>query len=270
MKKIISKIARLIKSLFLKRGLLLEKTTSANELNELFKLLRPVKTKYNLIRVGGDEDGGYLLPNDLEMIEACYSPGVGSSIKFEIDLFEKFKIGSHLADYSVDDPANKSPAILSFTKKYLGSITSKNHISFDDWIDIFNPVSHNKDLIMQMDIEGGEYETLMAINEKTLKRFRIIVLELHDIEAFANRNYFKFMKIFFHKLLKHHNVVHIHPNNAGGIKNISGKSIPQLLEVTLIRKDRAESKGFVDNLPHALDRKNIAHLDDIELYGIWN
>ena len=47
-----------------------------NELKELIKALRPVQTKIRLIRVGGANDGGYLIPDDLEGIAACFSPGV--------------------------------------------------------------------------------------------------------------------------------------------------------------------------------------------------
>ena len=36
-----------------------------DQIKELIKALRPVKTKFDLIRIGGNNDGGYLIPNDL-------------------------------------------------------------------------------------------------------------------------------------------------------------------------------------------------------------
>ena len=55
-----------------------------NELKELIKALRPVKTKFDLIRIGGANDGGYLIPDDLEGIAACFSPGVADTASFEV------------------------------------------------------------------------------------------------------------------------------------------------------------------------------------------
>lgn len=38
--------------------------------------IRPESQVKELIRVGSNHDGGYLVPNDLEDIKYCYSPGV--------------------------------------------------------------------------------------------------------------------------------------------------------------------------------------------------
>ena len=40
----------------------------------------------NLIRVGSKNDGGYLVPDDLKNINACFSPGVDLNVSFETDL----------------------------------------------------------------------------------------------------------------------------------------------------------------------------------------
>ena len=46
------------------------------EIVEVFQLLKPKASKTPLIRIGGDGDGSYLVPDDLEGITACFSPGV--------------------------------------------------------------------------------------------------------------------------------------------------------------------------------------------------
>ena len=43
----------------------------------LIKLINPVYTGYNLLRLGNEGDGGYLLPDCLSGIECCLSPGTG-------------------------------------------------------------------------------------------------------------------------------------------------------------------------------------------------
>ena len=57
---------------------------------------------YNLIRIGSNSDGGYLVPNILDNISYCFSPGVGKLTKFEDHLL-KYKIKSFLADGQVNN-----------------------------------------------------------------------------------------------------------------------------------------------------------------------
>ena len=56
--------------------------------------------KTNLIRLGNNGDGGYLVPDDLNGIEACFSPGVADNVNFEKALAKK-KISSYLLDKSI-------------------------------------------------------------------------------------------------------------------------------------------------------------------------
>src|SRR4029078_8659487 len=52
------------------------KTTSMDDLRSLVARWHPVATEHGLIRVGCDGDGGYLVPDDLNGIQACLSPRV--------------------------------------------------------------------------------------------------------------------------------------------------------------------------------------------------
>ena len=60
------------------------------------KKLIPKKIDIELIRLGEDNDGGYLVPNDLKGINKNYSAGVGFLTKFEKQLEENFNISSNL------------------------------------------------------------------------------------------------------------------------------------------------------------------------------
>ena len=59
--------------------------TERDALTRLISRLAPVSPTQPLIRLGPAGDGGYLVPDDLEGIEACFSPGVGGSFGFEHD-----------------------------------------------------------------------------------------------------------------------------------------------------------------------------------------
>lgn len=42
-----------------------------------------------MIRIGEVHDSSYIIPDDLEGITACFSPGVGPSSSFELDVAEE-------------------------------------------------------------------------------------------------------------------------------------------------------------------------------------
>ena len=73
------KISNYLLSLF---GYYLEKPSSKSEILDFIKILRPYSTEHKLIRLGGNHDGGYLVPDDLNNIKFNLSPGVGSRFHF--------------------------------------------------------------------------------------------------------------------------------------------------------------------------------------------
>lgn len=92
-----------------------ERCTSKQDLLNFFSMLSVKESEHGLIMVGGMSDGGYLIPNDLEKIKYCFSPGVSSTANFELEL-TNFGIHSFLADYSVD-AAPLDNAFFTFDKK---------------------------------------------------------------------------------------------------------------------------------------------------------
>jgi len=227
-------------------------------LEKLLKDLRPVKTKYELIRFGGDNDGGYLVPNDLDGITACFSPGVADNATFEKDLLER-GILSHLADASVDGPPN-GIEVASFEKKFLGGVKDEDHITLDQWTNRCG--GFLGDWILQMDIEGSEYETILAAHMHTIRRFRIIVMEMHNVEQWFSPITWGCIKVFFDKLLDFFHVVHLHPNNNCSFLLADEIPLPTTFEITLLRKDRSPDLGFVTSFPHPLDQPNVADKPD--------
>jgi hypothetical protein len=231
------------------------------QLQALLKSLHPVKTKYDLVRIGGNNDGGYLIPNDLSGVSTCFSPGVDVTAKFEIALCKR-GIGSHLADASVDGaPSGFTP--LSFTKKYLGAINDGEYMTLEYWVkskeSVIWPVG---DFILQMDIEGAEYQTILATPIDILRRFRIIAIEIHNAQHWFSPIAWETVQGFFQKLLADFHVVHNHPNNNCPFIDADEILMPTVFELTLLRKDRAEAEGFVTEFPHPLDQPNVLDKPD--------
>lgn len=152
--------------------------TALPEATLIDDFLRPYTTDTPLIRVGDFGDGGYLVPDDFRGIAACYSPGVSQQASFEMDVAKR-GIPSFMADASVENPPLQVPGA-QFVRKFLGDKDAGEFMTLASWVAETDP-DPKADLLLQMDIEGAEYETLGAAPRDLLRRFRIIVIELHNL-----------------------------------------------------------------------------------------
>ena len=73
-------------------GYEIRRQTPKNRFLQLISDLWPSQSQFNLIRVGGDSDGAYLVPDCLVGDEILISPGVGASILFELEILKRFGI----------------------------------------------------------------------------------------------------------------------------------------------------------------------------------
>jgi hypothetical protein len=248
------------------RRLSLGKIADPAAVASLIRRLFPVTTPLELIRIGGEGDGGYLIPDDLDGVVACFSPGVDVIALFEAALVAR-GIPCYLADASVDAAPIDDP-LVHFEKKFLGVVDDPMTVTLDAWVARCVPAAG--DLILQMDIEGGEWPVLLNVSDAVLRRFRIIVLELHGMERIVDRFGFSIIDAALDRLLRNYHVVHNHPNNQMDAVKLGDLVIPPLLEVTLLRKDRAAPTGFATSFPHALDRKNVEERPDLALPINWH
>jgi hypothetical protein len=215
--------------------------------------------------MGGDSDGGYLIPDDLDGVDVCFSPGVSSVADFELDLTRR-GIKCFLADYAVDAPPFQN-SLFEFEKKFIGSVEDDMFMTLDNWVRR-KALPHNE-LILQMDIEGAEYGVLYHADIETLKRFRIIVIEFHRFDMIFDESGFELMKLTFEKLMKEFEVVHIHPNNCSRSASYKKFAVPPIVEFTFFRRDRITQKVATTEFPHELDRKNVLQNDDVVLPTNW-
>lgn len=227
--------------------------TDEARVRSLVERLHPVAASAELIRLGPTGDGGYLVPDDLAGIVACYSPGVSSISGFERDC-ANLGMQVFLADKSVDGPAEGHERF-QFSKKFIGAYSDDDFMTLDDWVSSTLADRHS-DLMLQIDIEGFEYETFLASSEALLRRFRIIVAEFHDLQNLWSVPFFSLASRAFEKLLRTHACVHLHPNNCCGSADMRGMTMPRVMEFTFQRRDRVASNGFVKTFPHPLDADN--------------
>lgn len=250
---------------------LLRSDTSRKSLSELLSKIRPVNISVPLKRLGPEGDGGYVVPDDFEGCDGLISPGVGDISDFEFALAEK-GLNILLLDGSVEGPS-RSHQNFVFWKKFLASSQSVTTVTLKNALGEF-PVT--RDLCLQMDIEGGEWEVLATVDSESLKRFRMIIVEVHGFaQRVLSKTGFLLAHVIFEKLLQDFVVAHVHVNNATRSYVLPANQgqpravLPNTFELTLIRKDRVRIRGGTPKLPSDLDSRNVSWKPDSELPNEW-
>jgi hypothetical protein len=257
-------IKRQIEKFVADRGFTVANSKKPDAIKDLLHHLHPVTTHFDLTRFGQPCDGGYLIPNDLEGLVACFSPGVDVKSSFEADLAAR-SIPCYLADASVNGPPTVNP-LIHFQKKFVGVVEDDTTITLEKWVNENAP--GDGDLLLQMDIEGAEWPVMLNVSDSVLMRFRIVVLELHGMERLLDPFAFDVIAATMNRLLTCFHVVHLHPNNHIPPHRGAGLTLPRDMEITLLRRDRAPATGYATAFPHPLDaactpgRPNYALPDD--------
>lgn len=261
------KIKSLIKEILFKLKL---QISIAVKKDDVIKFIKRFNDKYifeDLLRIGGQSDGGYLLPTKLKKVTHCFSPGVDTKIEFEKELSSKYNIKSFLADASIEKLPEENDNF-KFIRKFLSNNTNDENITLRDWMS--NCLDGTEgEILLQMDIEGSEYDVLTFESEKILERFSIIIIEFHFLDKIFDRYFLKMISSIFEKLYINFSICHVHPNNCCGIAKLHGIEIPRVIEVTFIRNDMVNKNNNRIVLPHPLDIKNINHKKNIIMPEIW-
>ena len=238
---------------------------------------RPVSID-DLIRIGKDNDGGYVVPIvAVRQSTSLLSLGVSLDWSFEqsmldmqpgikllcvdgttglgravIKAFQKlFDFIAHLITLNFRRAKSDIGFILipmkfyNFFSKYpllklmVGNSSRRGYINITQLIDKYFPSDDN--VFLKIDIEGGEYEVL-PLEKRVSEIVNCLVVEFHALE----KNWEKFQEIMS-SLMDDFYVAHIHGNNFQSY--IPGTQVPEVLEITFINKKYFQSKpGSSDKL----------------------
>lgn len=241
------------------------KVTGTQRVAALIESLQPIAPPVPFIRLGPEGDGGYLVPDDLQDIEACFSPGVSFVSGFEKDCAE-LGMNVFLADKSVEQPAEPHERF-HFTQKYIGATSNSDYLTLEQWV-THSGVQRESDLLLQIDIEGAEYESFLSASDALMERFRIVVAEFHMLHELWNSPFYTLASRVFEKLLQTHACVHLHPNNCCGAVRRKDLDIPRVMEFTFLRKDRLGEFALRTDFPHPLDSDNTDN-ESLPLANCW-
>lgn len=142
-----------------------------SELTDLLRTLRPYESGIPLIRVGSKVDGGYLLPDDFLGISRCISPGCDGLWEFEKQLWVSHGIPSVICDREEKIPSDL-PQEFSIVDAFIEFQEDSDNVTLQSLMDS-NCEEDETDLILQMDIEGSEYLSILATPQSTLRKLKL-------------------------------------------------------------------------------------------------
>ncbi|SLN10456.1 hypothetical protein ROG8370_00164 [Roseovarius gaetbuli] len=254
----------------LDHGHIRQAAAKRSDVEELISDFRAAYTPTRLVRIGGDGDGGYMMPDDFDGITHCFSPGVSITADFEDHIARDYGIKSFLADASVDNPPMDNP-LFEFDKKFLGAYNDDIFTTLNSWMTQKLGDQTGNDLVLQMDIEGAEFDVLIESSVETLRKFRMMVIEYHSMQRIFERNSLPLIKAVFRKLHSQFAIVHMHANNCSPLATCRGLEVPPVFEVSYLRRDRLAdlATGGVVSLPHPQDHPNVPANPDVVIPEVW-
>lgn len=215
----------------------------------MLKIFQPY-TCNNLVRLGKDYDGGYLVNlHDVRKSNKLLSLGIGSDVSFE----EHFTRMNNCIVDAYDESAG-SHGFFDHEKHNLHLVNVGNKLNERS----INDLLTEDDIFIKCDIEGAEYDIFESLITHS-SRLSGLVIEVHSINDPAN---FNELLNFISKLdMK---LIHVHVNNYFYYKTSTNGNIPDILELSFtsandVRYDRSLQ------LPNTLDMPNNPNDEDFKI-----
>eukprot|EP00928_Gymnodinium_smaydae_P004761 TRINITY_DN11623_c2_g1_i1.p1 TRINITY_DN11623_c2_g1~~TRINITY_DN11623_c2_g1_i1.p1 ORF type:complete len:486 (-),score=53.63 TRINITY_DN11623_c2_g1_i1:429-1829(-) len=215
---------------------------SNRDMLEYLRLFR-VCASCDLMRLGDDEDGGYLMCRDEGLrpsdgtsgegrLVAAYSYGINGADAWGSAVSRRFGVEVHQYDcFDTRVPLCEAPCRSRFHAECLGVDPESSpspsshtfnalavHLQRNGHIDVTDG-----QLLLKVDIEGSEWDVFSSLDEGVLRKFRQIVVEFHQPHLMTRCDAKTLQKrvMALLNILQVFSVVHVHPNQFYGYLEVS-------------------------------------------------
>lgn len=229
----------------------------------LARMLRPYKVPgVRKIRVGGDQDGAYIMLDDLKEAETAFSLGVGPNVDWDFEMAGRGLL-VHQFDHTVECSPRKHERF-HFHKRMIAAVPTEGADTLVSMLD--HAVTHRpQSSILKIDIENAEWGVFAHATPDVFHKFSQILCEFHALDYLHLNHHWDLALRGLSNLKKFFEVVHVHANNSAGITYIDGRPLPFVIEATLVSRARYDTRPGTETFPGALDRPNDPGKTDYEL-----
>ncbi|MPZ37431.1 MAG: glycosyltransferase [Rhizobiales bacterium] len=213
-------------------------------------------------RIGGECDGGYVMIDDLQDVQVCYSFGIGFDVSWDVDMAQR---GATVFQYDHTVAAPRQPhAAFCFRQIGIAPADGDNMRTLQSLLNE-NKHSSDKEMILKIDVEGAEWDVFDHAPSHVLGHFKQIVCEFHGLAELRDRRWCERATRVLVKLANTHAPVHVHGNNFGSFNIVDGVPVPDVLEVTYVRRSSYSLEPSAESFPTVLDRPNNPSASDVYL-----
>lgn len=203
----------------------------------LLDYIKPYDIPGEMVRYGNKRDGGYVVNKDfLKFSNTLYTYGVCDDITFELDFLNNNpEYTVHLYDHTISNFPYYSNKNIFSHKEGLSLDTTANCDC------VLNHILKNNDqdkkIFLKMDIESHELHYFLNRDLSKFNNIVQLIAEFHWIGSDAN------FTNAIARVCEYFYPIHVHGNNYGQIKEISGTRFSTISELTFI------NKLYVNDLP---------------------
>ena len=231
-------------------------------LKRLIDTLKPSGTTLDLIRVGGENDGSYVIPREF-LKESTYliSGGIELNNKFEVEVANLGVQGIQI-DNSINRPPEEHPK-LDFIRSTIGNQDSETTITLTRLIE---NAPKDREILLKLDIEGAEISALNNVSDREFNRVVCLVLELHNLSNLKNEKFQKELLEFLDKVNRFSFIsVFCQANNGCLAYNIGGTLLPDNIEISFIKAINTTHLRRID-----IERIKRLTVKNIDKYALIN
>jgi hypothetical protein len=232
-----------------------------------FTELQPVElSDCRFERFGERNDGGYLMcGNLLGSVKAGYSYGIAGYDKWGCDIASKLNVRVHEYDcFDLHKPSCSNGTTV-FHPECIGPSrrTDEKGRVFDT---LENQFAADGDaanrVVVKMDIEGAEWETLQRAPSSVLERIDQFAVEMHKLGSDQQIAVVRRLKEIFY-------LAHLHYNNSA-CDNRADPFPAAVVEALFVNKRLTTARGPSATPIHPLDAPNVPHEPDCQIpVGRW-
>ena len=214
-------------------------------LSKRLESLRIYETDLKLVRWGKPNDGGYIVAADVP-VDLILSGGIAGENSFETHALDMCRHALCLAHDPTGSPGDTSNMRYTFHEVPLG----------------YSGLYVKRNVLVKMDIEGGEWEWLRGLTDSQLSHVSMLVCELHDMGNRTDADWDQLTRI-----AKTHTCIWAHANTGWDwLVDVDGVQIPKTLECTWVRTDLISKKRPSRRpVPGELDMPNVPGRPDADL-----
>lgn len=225
---------------------------TAMRVRDVMRHLRPHRlVGASKIRIGRFHDGGYVMIDRFDGSEAAYSLGINDDVSWDMDI-ARLGVPVFQYDHTIPGPPEHHP-LFKWEPICISGIPDGPGMESLEGLIRRNGHEQSKQLILKCDIEGSEWLLLQNTPASVLKQFSQIVIEIHSMEFLLDEQHANNVRRSIMNLTAHHHVVHVHANNYAPLMVMGGYPVPNVMELTLMRKDAGEFVPSDEVFPTPLD-----------------